>query len=94
MENIFSGNKHLERFARTFFGLGYFGLVGLLPDIDHLLCSLTQKVPIWDTIGCKPFHPYLLSLVILWCFIGIALGIGWCGYVVLDTPEQPPSNSN
>jgi len=54
----------------------YFGLVGVLVDLDHIICGLQNKIPLWpiqNLYGCKLWHDALGPVG--WGLLGLALSL-------------------
>ncbi len=64
-------------FASALVLFGFFGLVGILPDADHVYCLVAKHLPLTAIRGCKPLHLYLLDLVGLLGCVAFALVAGY-----------------
>lgn len=75
----------------------YFGLlcgcIGVLIDIDHILCAylgLGTWKPEASEYGCRLLHGYILPVAWYLCCIAVALLLGSIVYLVYDTFRTTP----
>ena len=72
-----------NRRIQTYIIFGIAICLWVFVDLDHIVCLIFPPMAgVEEAIGCRLFHPYLLS--ISWVFIGISWSLlcGLFGYMV------------
>jgi hypothetical protein len=93
--------KLLTRFSgrriKAFYLICTFGIVGVLPDVDHIVCWIIGRGvfdPQASDYGCRLWHPYLLYISGYLCWLGFTLGIGLLLYSIQHAIRASDGDNN
>ena len=78
----------VSRIGQALLVFGGSGVLGILVDLDHLICATANHIPLWpppNLYGCKVWHIYLPHISGGILGLAFALGIGFVLYLVYDT---------